>query len=384
LEYNGVLSFVDRSMRADFEMNQQRKKTSGFTWAVRVLTVAFILSTLLAGIVVYRIVRDLTASYTGVGLNPFQASPYDDSTQVPGVTPTLIKLQATHQPWDGKARVTVLVMGIDYRDWVLGSGAPRSDTMMLITIDPITQQAGMLSIPRDLWVEIPGWGHNRINAAYMFGEGSHLPGGGPALAVKTVERLIGVPIQYYAVIDFHTFERMIDEIGGIDVLVKERVKISPIGELSRWLEAKPYHLDGASALAYARVRKTTGGDFSRAERQQQVVLAIMDRVVGFEMLPMLVSKAPVLYQELSSGILTNLSLEQVISLAWLAVNIPKENIHSGVIGPPNMVGFYTRPDGANVLRPVTDQIRLLRDQIFTETSGFGPDINYSPSEDSSP
>jgi LCP family protein required for cell wall assembly len=365
-------------------MDQQRKKTTSFTWAVRVLTVAFILSTLLAGIVVYRIVRDLAASYTGVGLNPFQASPYDDSTPLPGVTPTLIKLQANPQPWDGKARVTVLVMGIDYRDWLSGAGAPRSDTMMLITIDPITQQAGMLSVPRDLWVEIPGWGHNRINAAYMFGEGSHLPGGGPALAINTVERLIGVPIQYYAVIDFHTFERMIDEIGGIDVLVKERIKISPIGRLSRWLEAKPYHLDGAEALAYARIRKTSGGDFSRAERQQQVVLAIMDRVVGFEMLPTLVSKAPLLYQELSSGILTNLSLEQVISLAWLAVNIPKENIHSGVIGPPNMVGFYTRPDGANVLRPVPDQIRLLRDQIFTETSGFGPDINYSPSEDSSP
>ena len=359
---------------------EQQQKTSRYTWAIRFLAWAFVISTLIAGAVVYRIARDMTASYTGVGLNPFQASPYDESTPLPGVTPTLIKLPDIPPVWDGKARVTLLVMGVDYRDWLLGEGAPRSDTMMLITIDPITQQAGMLSIPRDLWVEIPGWGHNRINTAYMFGEGSNLPGGGPALAVKTVERLVGVPIQFYAVIDFHTFERLIDEIGGIDVLVRERIKISPIGELSRWLEAKPHHLDGASALAYARVRKATGGDFSRAERQQQVILAIMDRVVGFEILPTLVSKAPLLYQELSSGVITNLSLEQIISIAWLAAKIPKEDIHSGVIGPPKMVRFYTRPDGANVLRPVPSEIRILRDQIFTETSGFGPDVNYSPSE----
>ena len=175
---------------------EQQQKTSRYTWAIRFLALAFVISTLIAGAVVYRIARDMTASYTGVGLNPFQASPYDESTPLPGVTPTLIKLPDIPPVWDGKARVTLLVMGVDYRDWLLGEGAPRSDTMMLITIDPITQQAGMLSIPRDLWVEIPGWGHNRINTAYMFGEGSNLPGGGPALAVKTVERLVGVPIQF--------------------------------------------------------------------------------------------------------------------------------------------------------------------------------------------
>ncbi len=80
-----------------------------------------------------------------------------------------------------------------------------------------------------------------------------MPGGGPALAVRTVENLIGVPIQYFAVIDFHTFEKMIDEIGGIDVLVTERIKIAPIGRDAHWLDPKAYHLDGPDALAYARV-----------------------------------------------------------------------------------------------------------------------------------
>lgn len=353
-----------------------RKPKLNFSCAVRLLAVAFILSSIIMAIVTYFLVRDLTASYTGVGLNPFEAQGGDDlyNTPLPNVTPTAIELPVEPIPWDGNARVTILVMGTDYRDWLEGQGAPRSDTMMLVTIDPITRQAGMLSIPRDLHVEIPGFGYNRINTAYRFGESARLPGGGPELAIKTVENLIGVPIDYYAVIDFHTFERMIDEIGGIEVEVPVRIKISPINRHQRWLEPGVHQLDGPDALGYARVRKGegSGGDFGRAERQQQVVLAVLERMVRLDLLPSMISKAPSLYQELASGVRTNLSLEQMISLAWLAIQIPEDQIQSGVIGPPKMVGFYTKPDGAQVLRAVPDQIRILRDQIFTATSAFGP------------
>lgn len=348
------------------------------TWLSAFMIFLFATFTLMAGVLVFVVVRELTTVWTGVGLNPFQAvGGATRSPETPGIPGDLsgnLDPQVTPIPWNGKSRVTILLLGLDFRDWQQGVGAPRSDSMMLVSIDPITRQAGMLSIPRDLWVEIPGFGFNRINAAYAFGEGYRLPGGGPALAMQTVENVIGVPIQYYAVIEFSTFERLIDEIGGIDVLVHQRVKISPIGKMSRWLEAKPYHLDGADALAYARVRKAAGGDFGRAERQQQVALAVLDRVVGFDMVPTLVKKAPQLYQELSSGVRTNMTLEQMISLGWLVVRIPKGNITRGVIGPPNMVGFYTRPDGAQVLRLVPDQIRILRDQIFVDTSAIGPTV----------
>ncbi|HEY44099.1 MAG TPA: LCP family protein [Anaerolineae bacterium] len=331
------------------------------------------MSIFLGSFLIYHLVRDLTAGYTSVGLNPFRPLARDTTdTPLPWVTPTMVQFQATPQPWDGKARVTILVMGIDFRDWEAGEGAPRSDSMMLVTIDPITMQAGMLSIPRDLWVEIPGFGFNRINAAYAFGEGYRLPGGGPDLAVKTVERFIGVPIQYYAVIDFRAFERMIDELGGLDLEVQERIKISAIDRHERWLEPGVHHLDGPDTLGYARVRKGAGGDFGRAERQQQVMRAVLDLLVRLDMLPTLITRAPALYQELASGVRTNLSLEQMVSLAWLALQIPQDNIRQGVIGPPKMVGFYTRPNGAQVLRPVPDQIRLLRNYIFVETSAFGP------------
>ncbi len=335
---------------------------------------------LVTGVIVHVLVRDFTAGVSGNVLRPFSGGgdTPPGTTPEPGTTP-LPELETINpQPWDGSSRVTLLVMGLDYRDWESGSGAPRSDSMMLVTIDPITHQAGMLSIPRDLWVEIPGFDHNRINTAYMLGEAYRMPGGGPALARQTVEDVVGVPINFYAVIDFKAFERMIDEIGGIDVLVDEPIRIAPIGRMSINLEAKAYHFDGAQALAYARVRKAAGDDFGRARRQQRVILAVLDRVVGFDMLPTLITRAPTLYQELATGVRTDLSLDQMVSLGWLAVQIEKANIRSGVIGPPNMVRFYTRPDGAKVLGPVPDQIRLLRDEIFTVTSGFGPSAGLNP------
>jgi LCP family protein required for cell wall assembly len=338
------------------------------------LVIGVILDILLGGVIAHLVFRDLSAAWTGKGLNPF--NPIGRQTEVaptvPGTTPTLIPIEVTPEPWDGNQRVTILLMGLDFRDWVANYGAPRSDSMFVVTIDPITNQGGMISIPRDLWVEIPGFGHNRINTAYMFGEAYNLPGGGPGLAMRVVEDLIGVPIQYYAVIEFSTFEKLIDEIGGVDVEVKERIKISPIGRDSFWLDPKPYHLDGAETLAYARVRKYGGGDFGRAERQQQVALAVVDRIVGFDMIPTLVRSAPTLFQELAEGIRTNLSFKEMLALGWLAVGVPKENISRGVISPPNMIAFHTRPDGANVLRAVPDQIRILRDQIFVDTSGFRP------------
>jgi LCP family protein required for cell wall assembly len=348
----------------------------GFKALQVLLGAGFIVVTVLLAIALHVTVKDMTASWTGTGLNPFKPSAKETKqpTNEPGVTttPLPIPIEVTPVPWTGNDRVTILMLGLDYRDWVANMGAPRSDTMFLVTIDPITQQAGMLSIPRDLWVEIPGFGHNRINTAYMFGEAYNLPGGGPGLAMQVVEDLLGVPINYYAVVEFHTFEKLIDEIGGIDVLVKERIKIAPIGRDAFWLDPKPYHLDGPEALAYARVRKYGGGDFGRAERQQQVALAVIDRVVGFDMIPTLVTKAPSLYRELAEGIRTNMSLDEMISLGWLAVQTPKENIRQGVISPPKMVGFHTRPDGAQVLRAVPDQIRILRDYIFVETSSIAP------------
>jgi LCP family protein required for cell wall assembly len=144
-------------------------------------------------------------------------------------TPVIIPEAALPPAWDGASRINILFIGLDYRDWIINEGPPRSDTMILFTIDPISKTAGMLSIPRDMWVNIPGFGYSRINTAYPSGEGAGLPGGGPKLAMDTVSQFIGVPVDYYAQVDFGTFTNFIDYIGGIDVYVDQNLTLDLAG-----------------------------------------------------------------------------------------------------------------------------------------------------------
>jgi len=189
----------------------------------------------------------VTAGLEGPVLNE-QGTPVATSIAPP---PPAASIPESDLPpaWDGASRITVLLIGLDYRDYVANEGPPRSDSMILLTIDPLSKTAGMMSIPRDMWVNIPGFGYGRINMAYYFGESSKLPSGGPELARKTVEQFIGVPIQYYAQIDFGTFVEFIDLIGGIDIDNQEKLRLDPVGSgrdkiiltccgIRHWMERK--------------------------------------------------------------------------------------------------------------------------------------------------
>jgi LCP family protein required for cell wall assembly len=276
--------------------------------------------------------------------------------------------------------VTILIMGLDYRDWESGTDAPRTDTMILLTVDPVSNTAGMLSIPRDLYVNIPGFNADRINTAYRFGEIYDLPGGGPALAVETVELLVGVDIDYYAQIDFSVFVRMIDEIGGVKLDVPEQITVDLIGpEPPKTIQPGVQTLPGDVALAYARARNSPGGDFDRAARQQQVILAIRDRVLSFNLIPILLTRAGVLYDELVTGVRTDMSLETAIDLGLLVAQIPTENIRRGQIGESEIL-FYTTADGDQVLKPLPDRIRTVRDHVFGTVGLTSPLANLTPEE----
>jgi len=275
-------------------------------------------------------------------------------------------------PWDGSGRVTVLVMGLDYRDWSAGDGPSRTDTMMLLTLDPLNNTAGMLSIPRDLWVSIPGFENGRINTAYFLGEAYQLPGGGPGLAVKTVEQLLGVEINYYAQVDFGAFVRFIDEIGGVKIDVPKKIKIDPIVGDPIKLQAGRQVLNGELALAYARARNSAGGDLDRAIRQQQVIFGIRERLIDPKNLSLLVSKAPTLYAEIAAGVQTNMTLEELLKLAFLAQKVPDENILKDSISAQEVV-FGETDDGQAVLVPLPEKIRQLRDDVFLVSTGtLGP------------
>ena len=338
---------------------------------------AFGIAALLIAYLTYSFVRDFVATWQMTnlpGVNILEATPTPGSAdETPAPDAAMPQVGApTPLPWDGSSRITLLVMGLDYRDWQAGTGPPRTDTMILFTIDPVKHTIGILTIPRDLWVVIPGFDYGRINTAYLLGEANKLPGGGPQLAADTVEELLGVPVDYYAQIDFEAFVRFIDEIGGVRLDITEKIKIDPMGDNnSKVLRPGVQVLDGKLALAYARARKTEGGDFDRGQRQLEVIMAIRDRAL--EIGPSdLIAKAPVLYEELSSGIHTNLSLDQAIRLAWLASQIPDENIKHGQIGADH-VSFAMAPDSdQQVLKPLTEKIRQLRDEVFSETGPTSP------------
>lgn len=283
--------------------------------------------------------------------------------------------------WDGGSRINIAFFGLrggDIRD----EGCPAcTDTIILLTIDPISKTAGMLSIPRDLWVTIPGFGHSRINTAWTLGEAAKLPGGGSRLAMETVSQLIGVPVHYYVQVDFGTFISFINLIGGIDVYVEQRMVLDPTGSGQDHFVLQPgdvRHLTGKRALAYARCRSESqgcsDGDVGRARRQQQVILAIRDKVFDPSTFSKLLTQAPALFAEFSSGIHTNLSLEDAMKLAVLARDIPLENIRQGVIDNNMAVFAETTLNGvpASVLRPIPDLIRVLRDEIFTDSGPVSP------------
>ena len=269
--------------------------------------------------------------------------------------------------WEGTERVNVLIMGIDQREHEQGPW--RTDTMLVLTIDPVTMSGGMLSIPRDLWVPIPGYEEGRINTAHYIGELYDYPGGGPALAVKTVQYNLGVPIHYYVRVNFAAFEQLVDLIGGIDVYVDEEI-VDPTypdeayGYDPLYISAGRQHFDGEMALKYARTRHTGGGDFDRAKRQQQVILAVFEQVTRPELLAQLAPRAAELWRTLQDAVVTDLALDEVIALAQLASEVDPNDIHCGVIDE-RYTQFWETPDKQQVLIPLRDQMRELRDYIFT-------------------
>jgi LCP family protein required for cell wall assembly len=343
------------------------------------LSAFFIVLAIAAGVLAFNFVKGLVLSWTSTQLpgvaiesnGPTEEGYIPDGEEYEVPLQEADDLQAAE--WDGASRVNMLVMGLDYRDWE-ENDIPRTDSMIVVTLDPVTLTAGMLSIPRDMWVEIPGFDYGKINTAYFLGEGNKLPGGGPALAVKTVEQFLGVPIHFYAQIDFNAFVDFIDEIGGVDIHVKEDMTIDPLGQGNTiFLKPGVQTFDGATTLAYARARYSEGGDFDRAQRQQQVIMAVLDNILNYYSLPKLVADSPQMYKTLSSGIKTNMNLQQAISLAWMVSKIPDPagSIKRATISE-DVVTMTMSFDGQSILIPIPDEVRMIRDSIFAGEGTISP------------
>jgi len=285
--------------------------------------------------------------------------------------------------WDGGSRINILFVGLRGGDPSEGDCPFCTDTLILLTVDPSTKTAGMLSIPRDMWVNIPGFGYSRINTSWMLGRGSKLPGGGPTLAMKTVSHFIGVPVDYYVQVDFDTFVDIIDLIGGVDVYNDETIVLDPASHGKDFPKVKMTccgmrHLNGTVALAFARCRHVEqgckDGDVGRARRQQKVIFGIRDKVLSPENFSRLLAQAPQLYRTFSAGIHTNLSLPDAMKLAVLVQDIPPGKIRNGVIDNSMVTldNVILGGQNASIVRPIPDEIRVLRDEIFTVRGPLSP------------
>ncbi|OQY47047.1 MAG: hypothetical protein B6242_06050 [Anaerolineaceae bacterium 4572_78] len=265
--------------------------------------------------------------------------------------------------YENKERVNILLLGIDKRP---GEKYARSDTIIVITIDPENKTAGMVSIPRDLYLQIPDYVQTRINKAHYYGEKDGYPGGGPALAMRTIQENFGIPIHFYIKVDFNGFREIVDTIGGIDVDVPHAIDDptfpdNDYGYDPFYISAGQHHLDGSTALKYARTRKTPRSDFGRAERQQQVLVAIKDKSLQFDIIP----KIPELWTTAGNVVETDLQLVDVVELAELANTIQHENIEMVVLDE-SYTNNYTTDAGAMVLVPAWDKIDVVIEQIFAQ------------------
>jgi polyisoprenyl-teichoic acid--peptidoglycan teichoic acid transferase len=225
--------------------------------------------------------------------------------------------------WDGTSRVTLLLLGVDRRK----DEYSRSDTIILVNIDPVAKTARMISIPRDLKVIVPGFGAHKINAAYAFGDvNDDVPGRGPGLMMRTIETNFGINIDYFAEVDFNGFVEIVDTVGGVTLDVPYPIRDNeypaPNNQYMRiYFPSGWQHMEGERVLQYARTRHDDG-DGRRSARQQQVLLALREQALSLDLL----RKAPELISEVGDTVRTDLSSGQLLQLAGLATEINENEI----------------------------------------------------------
>lgn len=213
-----------------------------------------------------------------------------------------------------QAPVTILLLGRDARDAETEFG--RADTIMLLHINPQQQKAALLSIPRDTLVEIPGYGEDKINAAYSYG--------GEELMIQTVSKLLDAVINHYITIDFEGFVKLIDEMGGVDVEIDRPIEDPKTGA---YISSGKHHFTGEQALAYTRTRSTEFGDIGRIQRQQYILKELAKQKLNFGY----VSNINKYFNIIVDNTRTDLDLLTILSYAKSALSMSIENIDTAII-----------------------------------------------------
>jgi LCP family protein required for cell wall assembly len=259
-------------------------------------------------------------------------------------------------------RMNILVMGLDARPQE--GYVTRSDTNILVTIDASQPYVGMLSIPRDLYVSIPGYGYGRINAAHIYGEIA-APGYGAELMAQTVANNFGVPVHRVLRMNFRGFVAIIDAAGGVDIDVPEYIydyayPTEDYGTMEIYFDAGWQHMDGERALQYARTRHAST-DFARSARQQQVIVALFRKLFS----PANWWRIPAVYAAISENVETDLTIVDVVTLAPAVLWVGPEGIERQVMSRENgMVVNANIPEDPYLLAPNWYAINPVLDEMF--------------------
>jgi polyisoprenyl-teichoic acid--peptidoglycan teichoic acid transferase len=225
----------------------------------------------------------------------------------------------------------VLILGSDRRprtpNW-------RTDVIMIVAMDLKTGRAGVISIPRDVYISpIPNHRPNRINVIDYLGEQDEPDGGGPKLLASIIEEKMGVPIHHYLRFDFEGFKKVVDALGGLEITLDCPVSdYLPEEDISIRLQPGTHRLDGKQALGYVRSRRQ-GGDLERSRRQQRVVWAVRDQIQRENM----ISKIPALYAALHNSVQTDIGLVSAIRYVRFALSLDPEDVHGFVLSPPDLL-----------------------------------------------
>ncbi len=250
----------------------------------------------------------------------------------------------------------ILLLGCDAID---DGPSWRTDSIIIVAVRPKPRMVAMFSIPRDLWITIPGYYEQRINVVDYLGETSQGPGRGPALLAATLQENLGIPVNAYVRIHFKGLVRVIDALGGITVDADRALP-------EYGIVAGKQHMDGSKALNYARDRSRSN-DLVRTRRQQQILLAMREAALR----PGVLLQLPQLARSLSSAIETNLRPEQALSLIALGLQLRPESIR-GRVFDYSMVRDWVTPAGAMVLLPNVERIKQAwADLIAAERNDLG-------------
>ena len=262
--------------------------------------------------------------------------------------------------------INIVVLGSDKRpDWNVW----HTDVVQVVSIQPLAPSVTILSIPRDLYVYVPGFWMSRVNCADMYGDLYGYEGGGFALLQQTLLYNLGIPVNHYVRTDFDGLIGIVDTLGGVDIPVHCRLEdhwpypdengAYPI----KVLEPGVHHLDGESALWYARSRKTSSV-FARERRQQQVLQAVWRKARSLDLL----SQIPQLWGQFQDVIVTDLEFGDVVMLAEMAFRLDEQDVRFRNIGYQQVTSWVT-PRGAAVFLPNWEEI----EPVVSEALGPVPE-----------